>query len=74
MVKGARKAIKTLADLPERGHTAPEAASFNEPILELLYGKGNRGTCRILYTVLDGEVFVLHVRHGSRYPWGRSSR
>jgi len=67
-IKGARAAIKTLAAIPERAHPAPEAASFAAPIRELLYGKGNRGTYRILFTVVDGTVFVLHVRHGSRLP------
>lgn len=47
---------------------APESASFEEPIRELLYGSGNRGTYRILFVVLDGTVFVLHVRHGSMLP------
>jgi plasmid stabilization system protein ParE len=67
-IKGARKAIKTLAISPERVHLAPEANSFDEPIRELLYGKSNRGTYRILFVVLDDKVFVLHVRHGSRLP------
>ncbi len=47
---------------------APEAGSFDRPIRELLYGKRNLGTYRILFTVLDGKVLVLHVRHGSMLP------
>ncbi len=63
-----RRRMKTLAQHPERAAMAPESASFEEPIRELLYGSGNRGTYRILFVVLDGTVFVLHVRHGSMLP------
>lgn len=57
--------IKTLANLPQRTPPAPEAQSFGEPIRELLYGKGTRGTYRILYAIIDNCVFVLH---GSMLP------
>jgi plasmid stabilization system protein ParE len=62
---GARHRIKTLAHNPERCSLAPESSSFDEPIQELLYGSGNRGTYRILFVELDKSVFVLHVRHGA---------
>src|SRR4051794_8142269 len=68
-VKGARRKIKTLAQHPERSPLAPESTSFHEPIRELLYGSGNRGTYRILFVVLGNSVFVLHVRHGSMLPF-----
>jgi len=67
-IAGARKRIKTLAQHPERNALAPESASFPEPIRELLYGTGNRGTYRILFTIIERTVFVLHVRHGSMLP------
>lgn len=67
-LKGARQRIKTLAQYPERCTFAPESASFSEPIRELFYGHGNRGTYRILFAVLDRAVFVLHVRHGAMLP------
>jgi len=67
-LRGARQKIKTLAQYPERCSLAPESASFNEPIRELFYGHGNRGTYRILFVVLDKADFVLHVRHGSMLP------
>lgn len=63
--KGIRAHIKTLARSPERAPLAPESDTFEEPIRHLLYGKGNRGTYRILFAVLEKTVFVLHVRHGS---------
>jgi plasmid stabilization system protein ParE len=67
-VKGARRKIKSLARNPERAPLAPESVSFENPIRELFYGSGNRGTYRILFTVLGQQVYVLHVRHGSMLP------
>lgn len=64
-IKGARSTIRSLAHFPERGHLAPESSSFHEPIREVFYGGGNRGTYRILFVILGHTVFVLHVRHGS---------
>jgi plasmid stabilization system protein ParE len=63
--KGIRAHIKTLARAAERVPLAPESDTFEEPIRQLLYGKGNRGTYRILFAVLEKTVFVLHVRHAS---------
>jgi plasmid stabilization system protein ParE len=62
---GARKRIKTLQRNPERTPLALEGSSFKEPIRELLYGSGNRGTYRILFAIIGNSVCVLHVRHGS---------
>ena len=67
-LKGARQRIKALGQYPERCPLAPESASFSEPIRELFYGHGNRGTYRILFVVLDKAVFVLHIRHGAMLP------
>jgi len=67
-LKGARQRIKTLALFPERCPLAPESASFVEPIRELYYSHGNRGTYRILFVVLDNSVFVLYMRHGAMQP------
>ena len=68
-LKGVRQRIKTLAQHPERCHLAPESASVVEPIRELFYGSGNRGTYRILFVVLDKTVFVVHIRHGAMLPF-----
>jgi len=72
-LKGARKKIRTLAFHPQRCPLAPESTAFDEPIRELLYGSGNRGTYRALFVVLDKAVYVLHIRHGSRLPLTRES-
>ena len=67
-LKRARQAASSLAHYPERCASAPESASFNEPIRQLLFGSGNRGTYRFLFTVVEQTVYVLHVRHGSMLP------
>jgi plasmid stabilization system protein ParE len=66
----ARQAATTLARHPERCPMAPESASFNQPIRELFFGSGNRGTYRFLFVVTAEEksVYILHVRHGSMLP------
>ena len=69
-IRRARLAAKSLARHPERCPMAPESASFDQPIRELLFGWGNRGTYRFLFVVIDEvkSVYVLHVRHGSMLP------
>ena len=67
-LKGARQRIKALTQHPDRCNLAPESAAFDEPIRELFYGSGNRGTYRILFVVIGKTVFVLHVRHGAMLP------
>jgi plasmid stabilization system protein ParE len=67
-IKGARQKIKSLAHDPERAPLAQESTSFDEPIRELLYGTGNRGTYRILFTIIGHQVYVVHFRHGAMMP------
>jgi len=67
-LSGIRSRIKSLKHHPQRTPLAPETASFEEPIHELLYGSGNRGTYRILFTIMSQTVYVLSVRHGSMLP------
>lgn len=69
-IRRARQTAKSLARHPERCPLAPESASFDQPIRELFFGSGNRGTYRFLFAVFDEEksVYILHVRHGSMLP------
>jgi plasmid stabilization system protein ParE len=67
-IRRARRAANSLAHHPERCPLAPVSVSFDEPIHELLFGAGNRGTYRFLFVVLERSVYVLHVRHGSMSP------
>src|SRR5207245_2643023 len=53
---------------PTRCPLARESVSCDEAIRELLFGTGNRGTYRILFTVIGKSVYILHVRHGSMLP------
>ena len=62
------KLLETIASLrthPERCTLAPENDAFEETIRQLLYGK-KRGTYRILFTIKEGVVEVLHIRHAAR--------
>ena len=69
-IRRARQSAKSLARHPQRCPLAPESASFDQPIRELLFGSGNRGTYRFLFVVFEEEksVYILHVRHGSMLP------
>ena len=62
---GLMDAIDTLSNSPKRCSVAPENVDSSEEIRQLLYGKG-RGTYRILFTVSESIVYVLHIRHASR--------
>lgn len=61
-----RREIKTLSRSAERCSLALESDYFQQPVRELLFGKGSRGTYRILFVILETEIYILHVRHGSR--------
>src|SRR5437899_1750272 len=67
-IRRARQSVKTLSHHPERCPLARESVSFDEAIRELLFGTGNRGTYRVLFTVIGKSVYILHVRHGSMLP------
>jgi toxin ParE1/3/4 len=58
---GCIEAIRSLADFPERCPSAPESRTFGRDLRHLLYGN-----YRIIFTIHDGRVHVLHVRHGAR--------
>ena len=67
-IRLARQKARSLAHHPERCPFAPESISLDEPIRELLFGSGNRGTYRLLFAVVNQSVYVLHFRHGSMRP------
>ena len=62
---GLEQARDSLARFPERCPLAPENEHFAEEIRQLLYGKG-RGQYRILFTIHEDTVYILHVRHAAR--------
>ena len=67
-IQHARQSVKSLSHHPERCPLARESLSFDEAIRELLLGTGNRGTYRVLFTVIGKSVYILHIRHGSMLP------
>jgi plasmid stabilization system protein ParE len=69
-LRGLERFIETLAVFPKRGTVAPESGVFDEEIREIFYGQGH-GTYRVLYTVQENLVHILHVRHGARRPLRR---
>ncbi|MBI3119512.1 MAG: type II toxin-antitoxin system RelE/ParE family toxin [Candidatus Hydrogenedentes bacterium] len=60
-----QEAISSLERFPLRCPIAPESKEFDEEIRQLLQGRG-RYVYRVLFTVQEGSVRVLHVRHGSQ--------
>lgn len=69
-VKGYRgliEAFQTLDTFPERCPLAPENQSFKEEIRQLLYGK-QRSKFRILFTMDNKNVHILHIRHCAQEP------
>lgn len=62
---GLMDAIDSLQTFPGRCSLAPENAFFPQEIRQLLYGKG-RSVYRILFTIRDDTVSLLHIRHGAQ--------
>ena len=62
---GLEAAIRTLEDFPQRFPLARESKMFDVEIRQLVYGK-RVGAYRILFTIREDAVHVLHVRHGRR--------
>jgi len=60
-------AIASLAAFPKRCPLAPETARFPFEVRQLLYGRKPH-VYRILFTVEDDTVKILHIRHGQRKP------
>jgi plasmid stabilization system protein ParE len=64
-------AIRTLSELPERCEIAPESVDFHQEIRQLLYGK-RPGVYRILFTIVNDTIFIVHIRHAARRFLGES--
>jgi plasmid stabilization system protein ParE len=60
-----RQAIDSLANMPGRCPLAPENEEFPFEVRQLLYGRRPH-VYRILFTIEDNRVVVLHIRHGRR--------
>ena len=60
---GLEAAIQTLETFPQRFPLAEESQAFDAEIRQLVYGK-RIGAYRVLFTIKEDAVHVLHVRHG----------
>ncbi|MDC0935602.1 type II toxin-antitoxin system RelE/ParE family toxin [Pirellulales bacterium] len=63
---GLSEAIRSLAEQPLRCSLARENNRFAFELRELLFGHSKRNRHRILFTVEDDTVYVLHIRHSAR--------
>jgi plasmid stabilization system protein ParE len=63
--------IFSLDTFPERCPLAPENKFLKAEIREIFHGR-RRHKYRILFTVGESEVHVLHVRHGARLALGET--
>jgi plasmid stabilization system protein ParE len=62
-----QEAIESLAKFPARCPLAPENTVFPFEVRHLLYGRKPH-VYRILFTIKEQTVYVLHIRHGRRQP------
>ncbi len=60
---GISQAIRSLANNPLRCGRARENDRFPFDLRELLYSRSKKNRHRILFTVEDNTVYVLHIRH-----------
>ena len=65
--QGLRDALASLSNSPRRCGIAPENEVFSFEVRQLLYGNKPH-IYRILFTVEEDIVTVLHIRHGRRLP------
>ena len=63
--------IGSLEPFPERCPLAPESGFFNCKIREAFHSR-RQFKYRILFTVSEHEVHILHVRHGARRVLGET--
>jgi hypothetical protein len=61
-----------LDTFPERCPLAPESEFFNAEIREIFHGR-RQHKYRILFTMSQNKVHVLHVRHGARLALGETA-
>ena len=59
------QAMASLATFPERCPIAPENVEFPFEVRHTLYGR-KHDVYRILFTIENDTVYILHIRHGRR--------
>lgn len=68
---GLMEVILSLDIFPERCPLAPERKFLKLEIREIFHGR-RQHKYRVLFTVREHSVHVLHVRHGARQALGES--
>lgn len=63
--RGLQRAIRSLRVNPRRCATAHESDRFSFELRELLFG-GRRQKHRILFTLHEDKVLILHIRHSAQ--------
>ncbi|MBI1904057.1 MAG: type II toxin-antitoxin system RelE/ParE family toxin [Planctomycetia bacterium] len=58
-----KKALQTLSARPRHCGLAPENALVDYELRQLLFGRGRR-IYRALFTIVEDEVWVVHIRWG----------
>ncbi|MGH6905146.1 MAG: type II toxin-antitoxin system RelE/ParE family toxin [Geminicoccaceae bacterium] len=66
-LEGIRRAIDALGEMPSRCPVARDGFGPDIVVRQLFYGR-RRNRYRILFTVQEDTVQILHVRHGARAP------
>ena len=65
--------IGSLELFPERWPLAPESRFFDREIRETFHGR-RQYKYRILFTVAERGVHILHIRHGARQGLGETAQ
>jgi plasmid stabilization system protein ParE len=60
-----KETVQSLSDSPRRCALAPERSEFSSEVRQLIYGRKPH-QYRILFTIGEEVVTVLHIRHGRR--------
>jgi plasmid stabilization system protein ParE len=72
-LEGIHAAINTLSEIPRRCPVAGDDFGRDVIVRQLFYGR-RRNRYRILFTVAEGTVYILRVRHGARTRVRQSTR
>lgn len=66
-----QEAMQSLSNLPDRCRLAPESKEFRYEVRELIYGRKPH-FYRVLFTIDEDTVVILHIRHARRLPLTKS--
>ena len=64
---GIRKMILGIGTMPEAHPIYSQSDAIGRPVRQALYGRKTRW--RIYYSINEGAIEILHIRHGRRSDW-----